>query len=312
MRRWLVPLLTAGLILGSAAVATADDALEEMLETAMSADFHGRGVVLCAWGGDSAATTYEVSRHNGMSMVSGGGTEFLLGGGAVATRSGSDWYALEIEAWSDWDLSDRYSLSAASVVTRLGRPAREMLVLEQGNPRARVIVDAQTGAPLLTEVFDGSGATYRMAALIDFEATDGGAAMPPMDEMMELRSVQGTAGSDTLPVMAAWYRQADSYGGPGDALHAFFTDGLFSFSVFESRRGPTPEQFAAATRFVSGGKVYRRIVTPSQVWVQWHAPDHSYVLVGDLPPDHIAAVLRDLPLPGERSLFVRLWRRLFG
>ena len=41
-------------------------------------------------------------------------------------------------------------------------------------------------------------------------------------------------------------------------------------------------------------------------------PDNSYVLVGDLPPDHLADVLQTLPRPGDRSIFVKLWRRLFG
>jgi hypothetical protein len=36
------------------------------------------------------------------------------------------------------------------------------------------------------------------------------------------------------------------------------------------------------------------------------------VLVGDLPPDHLLAVLVDLPEPGDRAIFVQLWRRLFG
>jgi hypothetical protein len=54
------------------------------------------------------------------------------------------------------------------------------------------------------------------------------------------------------------------------------------------------------------------VVTPSQVWVFWNAPDRSYVLVGDLPPDHLVTALGGLPQPGERGLMVRLWRRLFG
>jgi hypothetical protein len=120
-----------------------------------------------------------------------------------------------------------------------------------------------------------------------------------------------TAESD-LPGSLAGYRRADAYAGPEGAVQAFYSDGLFSFSVFESHRTATPEAFRSATAFEVGGKLYRRIVTPTVTWVQWHAPDESYVLVGDLPPDHLVEVLRGLPEPGDRGLLVRLWRRLFG
>ena len=31
-----------------------------------------------------------------------------------------------------------------------------------------------------------------------------------------------------------------------------------------------------------------------------------------LPPDHLVGVLEELPEPGRRNIFVRIWRRLFG
>ncbi len=316
MMRWALHagIVAAVLIVGSSP-ALADEALEEMLESAGSADFTASGIVACTWGEDSAAASYEVSRHGGMVMVSGGGMDLMLGGGVVATRSGTDWYGLGMDAWSDWILSDRYSLDQPSEVLRLGRPAREMLVHELAEPRARVIVDAETGVPLLVEILDGGGAVYRMAALVDFtpaEAAPAAATVPGMDGMTQRRSIGGRASPGELPPTAAWYRLVDTYSGPADTVHAFYTDGLFSFSVFESRRGPTPEAFRDATAFAVAGETYRRIVAPSQVWVQWHAPDRTYVLVGDLPPDHVEDVLSDLPEPGERSILVRLWRRLFG
>ena len=114
-----------------------------------------------------------------------------------------------------------------------------------------------------------------------------------------------------LPASAAGYQRADAYHA-GDGVQAFYTDGLFSFSVFEAKRGSTPDDFDDATKFQVDGEDYRRIVRASTVWVYWAAPDRSYVLVGDLPPDHLEQVLQALPEPGDRGLFVRIWRRLFG
>ena len=79
-----------------------------------------------------------------------------------------------------------------------------------------------------------------------------------------------------------------------------------------ARRGERPPEFDGATELEVDGRTYRRMVTPTSLWVHWNAPDRSYVLVGDLPPDHLLEVLERLPAPGERGLLVRLWRRLFG
>ena len=315
MRGLLTSILAVLLVFAGGGVARADEALEEMLEAAATADFRGSGIVISRWDGDSAAATYEMTTRDGVSSVSDGGAEVIVGDGRVATRSDSDWSGLAVEEWSDWRLSDRYTLSEGAAVERLGRAAHEVYVLEDGEARARLIIDEETGAPLLAEVFDSSGGTYRVAALIEVEADLSAGAdplLPDAGTMPDPRTVPAAAYTGKLPEFAGWYRRADIYAGPGDAVHAFYSDGLFSFSVFETGRGATPESFENATRFVVNGKTYRRIIKPSQVWVQWHSPDHTYVLVGDLPPDHLEAVLGEFPEPGNRAFFVRLWRKLFG
>jgi hypothetical protein len=44
----------------------------------------------------------------------------------------------------------------------------------------------------------------------------------------------------------------------------------------------------------------------------WNSPDTTLALVGDLPPDHIEQVLAELPKPGIRIWFRRIWARFFG
>jgi hypothetical protein len=311
MRRLAVVLAGALLLLAlSTATAVADDALEQLMEDAGIADFSGRGIVLCNWGDDSAAATYSVTRSLGMSIVSGAGADLMTAGGIAAIRSGSGWNSIEVDEWSQWALDERYTVAAPEPVRRLGRSAEQVTVLENGRPRATVVFDGDTGVPLLTEILGGDGSTFRMAAMIDF-----GVVPSPEDGMpqaQQRRSVWVSSAAGDLPDRAAWYRRVDLYSGPEGVVHAYYTDGLFSFSVFESNRGPTPDPFRSAAEFEAGGHRYLRIVEPMSLWVQWHAPDRSYVLVGDLPPDHLDAVLEDLPAPGERSPLVRLWRWLFG
>ncbi len=310
MTRRLVLLALIGLM-AIPAVARADDDLAEVLLSATDADFHGSGVVMCTWGPDSAAATYEVTRSHGMSMVSGPNGDFILLGSLMASQYGADWYALEVAEWSAWSLSDRYSLGDRTATVRLGRPATEMIVMEGDRARARLVLDDESTVPLLTEVFDGDGRVFRSAAMVDFAATPGLELGMP-EEFMEHEMLMPEQPSSRLPDSVFGYLRKDTYAMAGDGTQAFYTDGLFSFSVFETGRGTGPAEFGSATRFEVEGVLYGRIVTASNVWVHWRAPERSYVLVGDLPPDHIEGVLGELPRPGVRGVIMRLLARLFG
>lgn len=298
------------ILLAPMSPAAADDDLADYLERSRDADFRGTGVLICTWGADSAAASYDVTRRDGMTMVHGPGGDLMLSDTLTALRSGDEWYAVEFADRSEWRLSDRYRLGAPAAVTRLGRDATEYLVYEGERPRVRLVVDAASTVPLLTEVFTVEGRVFRSAALVEFGDVPG--AVPAPEPGMPARKVGMATPGATLPGDLAGYRRVDVYTVRGGAVQAFYSDGLFAFSVFEGRRGPSPEAFAAATSWRVGDGVYRRVITPSQVWIHWNAPDRSYVMVGDLPPDHAEAVLRGLPPPGDRGVLVRLWRRLFG
>lgn len=307
----LATLAVALLLTSIPTAALADDDVAEMMEEASEAEFHGSGIMMCSWGVDSAATTYDITRSAGMSMIEGPGGAMLSHDGVAAVRSGSDWYGTEIEAWAAWSVSDRYTLGDSIETSRLGRPALLMTVLQDGEPRIRMILDAESRVPLSTEILDGDGTVFRMAALVTFEP--GTSDMPDdMPEMEVMGTVHPMVGSTSLPASVAGYQRADVYDAGGGAIQVFYTDGIFSFSVFEAKRGQRPTAFDHATEFESGGSRFRRIITPTNTWVHWDAPDRSYVLVGDLPPDHLMAVLEDLPAPGNRGLLVRWWRALFG
>lgn len=304
MRRLL--LTGVAVLLALPNVASAHD-LDDMLEDGGS-DFVGVGVVMCSWGVDSAAATYEIVRSHGMSMVHGPEGDLMLSGALTASWSEDGSRGLELGAWSEWEMSQRYVVTERAV-ERLGRPATEATIREGDLVRARVVFDDASTVPLSTEVFAGDGTLFRMAALVEFRPEAPEVGMP--DDMPDHDMLMPADASPRLPSSTNGYRQVDSYRMRGTD-QSYYSDGLFSFSVFEAGPGPAPVAFGDATAWLVDDSVYRRIVTPTVVWVHWDAPDRSYVLVGDLPPDHLEAVLTDLPEPGRRNLFVRLWRRLFG
>ncbi len=310
MAKRIATLVLSALVVMPAA-AGADEGLAEYLESAMDAEFHGSGVVMCTWGADSAATTYEVTRSDGMSMVQGPDGGLMLSGALTASKAGADWYALEVSEWSAWSLSDRYSLGDTTATIRLGRSATEVNVMEDGRIRARLVIDDESTVPLLTEVFGADGGVFRLAALVEFVAAPA-VDMEMPESFMEHEMLMYGEPSSLLPDSAFGYRRTDTYALDGSGSQAFYSDGLFSFSVFEVSRGAAPGDFTDGSSFEVEGATYTRIVTASNVWVHWRSPERSYVLVGDLPPDHIEAVLSELPRPGTRGVIMRWLSRLFG
>jgi len=302
-------MLVVALVIAIPATAAADEELETLMDAAMHAEFHGSGIVMSSWGADTAAETYEVTRADDMSMVTRSDGTVIVHGGMTASLSGADWYALEVSEWAAWSMSDRYRLSELEATTLLGRPATEVIVMEGDIVRARLVIDDASTVPLSTEIFTPDGATYRMSTLTSFDDEVETPEMP--DDFMERDMVMAAAASPRLPGSTHGYSRNDTYR-MAASTQSFYSDGLFSFSVFESGRGAIPEEFGSATPFEVGGAAYRRIVTPNHVWVQWTTPDHSYVLVGDLPPDHLTAVLVDLPPPGTRGVIMRWLHALFG
>jgi hypothetical protein len=184
------------------------------------------------------------------------------------------------------------------------------VVLEDGAKRATIVLDAETSAPLATEVYDGTGELFRYTTMLDFDpnpavaaSTGGGGG--------DYEVMLSSDASD-LPETAAGYQRADVYAGPKDSVHAFYTDGLFYFSIFELPERTNLGGFDDATVVDFNGAEYLRLISPDGIWVYW-AGDTAYLLVGDLPPDHLEQVLAELPQPKGKGNFIsRLWRGLFG
>ena len=120
------------------------------------------------------------------------------------------------------------------------------------------------------------------------------------------------AGDSWLPPAISGYTRTDTYRGTDDWLQSFYSDGLFSFSVFEAVGSITLNQFRNAESFDAGGIEYDLLVRPTEVWVTWRSSGATFVLVGDLPPDHLDDVLGGLPAPDRPGLLKRLWRGIFG
>ena len=306
MRLIVVTILTAAL--GAATVPAFAGDLDEYLEKAADADYAGRRVVVTTWDGRTQAEVVEVEHAAGMMMIAGAGSDVVIGAGKVAMDGAA---GVTLSGWSVRRASDKYTTGDVAEATRLGRPAHSVTVYEGALVRARIIFDAATWAPLATEIYDGDGSLFRFAAFTDFDAT-------PRRVFTEVREHEGDAydvvpqaATSPLPAEAGGYERLDAYMGADGVAQGFYGDGLFSFSVFVLPSGVDQPDMPEAGEAVVGGRRYTVLVEPNDVWVSWRRGTDGYVLVGDLPPDHLELVLDALPAPKQPNLFQRLLD-LFG
>jgi negative regulator of sigma E activity len=264
-------------------------------------------VVVTVWEGRSEAEVMQVEHAGDMMMLGGDATATLIGEGRVMVDGTA---GVALDGWSVPDLRDRYRADDITDMRRLGRPARSVTVYEGDLVRARIIFDLETWAPLATEIYDGDGELFRFATFTEFDANPR-LVFDAMQQDGYDYDVVTMADDSTLPQEAGGYARVDAYRGPDEIAHAFFSDGLFSFSVFQVSPQRSMARFADAESMTVADASYLVIVNPTEVWVTWEHGDQAYVLVGDLPPDHLDAVLTDLPLPKGMGFFERLLS-LFG
>ncbi len=305
-------LITGGLVAVISVVAVgpavADD-LADYLADASDTVYSGRSVVGTTWDGFESIGIVEVQHLGGMSTIGSGPSYATIGDGRMRI-DGPTGVALSFIGATQFDLETRYAVASGGPTEHLGRPAHILEVMEAGFLRMRMIVDESTSAPVATEVFSRDGSVFRYSSMIDFSVSVDPEMALTDEHPYEMMKPVDQAG---LPDDAAGYRLVDGYAGPQGANQAFYTDGLFSFSVFTTNgRVNWEAAIDDELPYTVDGQAYWRVINPANVWVMWNAPGTTLALVGDLPPDHLDGVLAELPKPGREGWMTRLWNRFFG
>ncbi len=300
--------LVAAFVIASAGPALADD-LDDYLADAGDAVYSGRRVVGTTWDGFESVGIVDIQHIGGMATVGSGSSYATIGGGRMHL-DGPAGAAVSFVGATQFDLEARYAVSQEGTTEHLGRSAYVLEVTEAGFLRMRMIVDESTSAPLATEVYSRDGTVFRYSSMIEFSVS-----VDPEMALMDERPYEMMLPVEQadLPVDAAGYQLVDVYAGPQGAHQAFYTDGLFSFSVFTTNgRVNWEAAMDDEIPYTVDGHSYWRVINPASLWVMWNAPGTTIALVGDLPPDHLEDVLTDLPRPGSHGWMQRMWNRLFG
>jgi hypothetical protein len=298
-------LLLLSLPVGGAVAADLDDVLTDAQDSTYTAS----RLIVSVWGGQTQVTREFVEHADGMEMVRRDADWSLTGHGKAASMG-------EVPAGVSFLTkqasvpSTRYTIEERAKVDHMSRPCRIVDVMEGDVLRASLVVDDRSGALLIQEQFSGNGELFRRTTLSDFRAYRTYEA--PMEENEVPMEVVMPEDSALLPEAAAGYELVDAFSAPGGSEQGYFSDGLFRFSLFVLNGRTVVTGFEEPMAFVTGDGVYDMVATSQAVRLHWQDGSNNYVLVGDVPPDHLRDILADLPAPNSDGMWGRWWQRLFG
>jgi hypothetical protein len=300
--------LTLSFVLLPASIAYASD-LDELLEPGRDASYSAEQVITCstpegvrdavvhiAQSGDEIRVA--AAANEDMQIASGYGRWTMSDGSGVISSAQVDAKSEPVEAV--------YTVEAETGVRFLGRPATSHRLIRDGVHRASLILDVETSAIVSAVTYSGDGSTYCERRFVSFDPTDpgfGNTTQPAVE------SIPSGVVETSLPTSVAGFSRLDLYEDDEGFRFAYYSDGFFSFAVFET---PVAVVLPEGVVVELGGSDYRRLFTAGQVTYVWENTRGGLALVGDVPPDMHGLILADLPLPRDPGLFRRLWRNLFG
>lgn len=299
--------MAVAMAIGAPGALAAD--LSDLLEDAQRSTYTATRLTVSVWGDQTQLKRERVEHANGAEMVRTDETWSMVGNGRTI-RMGDSPAGIAFVTEFDPITTDRYTIGDVTEITHMHRSCSLVQIMEGSTVRAHMIVDNRTGAPLITYFNDDRGRTYRTVSLSEFsphrtyEWPDSGSDVAVEIVMHDEPAV--------VPDEVAGYQLVEVFPGPSGSEQGFYSDGLFSFSLFAWDAATVVQGFEDPMTYVAQGSIYDMVPSAEDIRIHWTDADNHYVLVGDLPPDHLLAVLGGLPEPDSDGMFKRFWQRLFG
>jgi hypothetical protein len=315
MRRLVTLALAVTMVVAVASPALADD-LSDRLARAEQAEFAGELFVSCSTPDGVVSQLLDVVRSGGVLWVRTPDAEVVAADGTVVER-GPDGRltGVRVTSTGTWQMAERYEVDSVGTSVALGRLVDVVVIRDGALDRVTLEFDAETGALLRSEVRNGDGSRYCTSAYVTFAPGRVAVGPPGLDQVEpeEIVPLDPTAVDPrTLPLELAEFRRVDVYTSDKDLTVAYYSDGVFSFTLLASTRPIRISELADKPPVEVDGFRYVRHFRPGEVVYSWESRFGGYALVGDLPLDLQEAVLAELPRPGRVGFFQRLWRSLFG
>ena len=283
--------------------------LEDVMTSARDATYNATRVTKSVWGNQIEVTDQLVEHWSGGELVRTNSSWTVAGNGRLVTMGEVPSGLVFLTAQTTPEI-ERYEVGEVTDVMHMRRDAQRIEIMEGDLKRATLIVDNRSGAVLLSETFNDQGRVFRTVSLSDFKPY----RMYPEPEDMSsvpMQVIMHTE-SDVLPDEVSGYKIVDVFPGPGGLEQGYYSDGLFGFSLFAISKRTAIEGFNDSVALVTEDGLYEMIPTAQDVRIRWADRDRNFVLVGDIPPDHLEDILGVLPAPERGSMLSIWWHKIFG
>jgi hypothetical protein len=308
VRRLLVLLSLLTLAPALSASAAEDETLDQLLERSSQAVYTAEQTISCSTPDgprDAVVRIAQDGEQLRFGSTADEGVEVLAGAGGWSVSSGEGVISSAAVESAGAVATPVYQVDRVGPIVFLDRAAMRYHIHRDGVQRAELIFDVETGALVGSTTFNADGSSYcqRRFVSIDPGATE-------LTEQLVLPAeVQPIDTGLGLPETVAGFQRLDQYRDASGTRFTYFSDGFFSFAVFEARAEVALPGGVIAT---VGDAAYLRASGPGQVTYVWETGSGVMAIVGDMPPDLQVAVLSELPPPSDPGLFRRVWRTLFG
>lgn len=307
MRRIL--LVAVALAVLAPAMSAGATELDELLEQNREAAYTAEQAISCSTPDGVRDALVRISQSGGditLASPVGDDVEVTTGdGGWTLSRHGGVVSSTSVSG-DESDIEPLYVVEDLGDTAALGRSATAYRLVRDGVMRAELVFDDDTGAMVATTTYTEDGETYCQRRFISFDPTDPEIDLETTTESGEI--VSSPQVGSTLPETIAGFERLDVYEDHLGFRFAYYSDGFFSFAVFQT---PTVVMLEDGSIFDLAGAEYRRSFSPGQATYAWEARSGGMALVGDVPPDLHDDILSALPTP-ESNIFRRFWRSLFG
>jgi hypothetical protein len=300
--------------------------LVESRRAAQEQDFSG--VVEVTWSDAQGEHRSEVFvRSAGGVLALGDRPQVIMDDDRRFVRAPDGWVAV----WGDEVQPDvppasaKWELAVREGPTVAGRPTRQVDATDRddGVVRERLYLDVATGLLLRREQLDQRGDAVRAVGFTRIgepadpffgDAPAEAPRSPGRSTSREPHVLEEVTAPFRAPGIAGdRFELVGRYDEPDDTVHLFYSDGLFSVSVFEQEGelddGGLPA--GAEPRSVDGRDVHQ-YRTPGGFVLVWESGDVVYTTVSDAPLDQLDAVVADFGPDDSPSALTRVTDFVLG
>lgn len=308
MRRLLAVAVVFAVVVPATGAGAAE--LDDLLEQNREAAYTAEQAISCSTPDGIRDAVVRISQSGGEITVAspvGDDVEVKTGDGDWTLSSQGGVISSTAVESDGAEFESLYRVEDLGETAVIGRSATAYRLIRDDVVRAELVFDEATGAMVATTTFTEDGNTYCQRRFVSFDPTDPGTDADATAESQEVAPSQPVETS--LPDAIAGFQRLDVYEDQLGFRFAYYSDGFFSFAVFQT---PAIVRLENWSLYELAGDEYRRSFSPGQATYAWEARSGGMALVGDLPPDLHDDVLSALPAADTSNIFRRLWRSLFG